>query len=138
MEQTTTSSNGVSDESLTITEWSRKFGEWLDEMMVSRNYTSSELARRTAVVRDGKVITPGVTRSMISKYRRGIDRPSPRSCTRIAEVFGVNPLEVMSLAGYGGSHDDTRSRIADLIRFIPDARLPETERFLRFMAAEED
>lgn len=122
----TTKSNGVNDD-FTALAWSRKFGEWFDSLMTAHGYTNADLARRT-----------DITRVMVGKYRRGMARPSPKTAQKIADAFGLNPFDVMSVAGYGGDVDDTRSRIADLVRFIPAERLPETERYLRFIANEED
>lgn len=111
---------------VTTAEWAQRFGEWLTLEMDERNYTAADLARRT-----------DLTRQMIGKWRHGYDRPSPTSARKLAEVFGLNPLDVMAKAGHLSDTDPARNRLGDLLRFVPDDRLSELERFIRFLALDQ-
>lgn len=114
-------------ETRTPQEWASNFASWLDQQMTTRNYTDSDMARRA-----------GVTRQMVGKWRRGHDRPSPASASKLAEVLGLNPLDVMAEAGHTSGTDPARARLGDLLRYVPDERLRELETFIRFLITMKD
>jgi transcriptional regulator with XRE-family HTH domain len=59
--------------------WYAEFREWLEERMAERGIrTSVELARHV-----------GVGQRTANCWLRGVNRPWPANCARLAEAFGV-------------------------------------------------
>lgn len=62
----------------------QQFSKRLYDLMVSRHWTQSELARQAGLPRDS-----------ISTYIRGKSFPSPLSLQKLADAFGLEPDELL-------------------------------------------
>jgi transcriptional regulator with XRE-family HTH domain len=87
-------------------------GSWIRRQMVRREWSAADLSRRM-----------GASSGRISEWMSGKRRPSPESCLRLADAFGVDPDVVLTLAGHRVATeplppDDTKSRIIDLVRRV--------------------
>lgn len=67
----------------------RGIPKWIKEELVRRDWTAADLSRRT-----------GVGTGRISEWMNGHRRPSPDSCHVLADAFGVDPDDVLFVAGY--------------------------------------
>lgn len=85
----------------------------------------------------------GVTQPTISGWESGIKVPSARNTQKIADYFHVS---VDYLLGRdenekepaSDSTDGLDPELLDLIKRIPDDRMPEVERYLRFQAEQRE
>jgi transcriptional regulator with XRE-family HTH domain len=85
---------------------------WIGRQLERREWSAADLARRT-----------GIGSGRISEWMTGKRRPSPASCLRLADVFVVDPDDVLALAGHREASsplpaDEPRTRIANLVRRV--------------------
>jgi len=71
-----------------------EFGAWLQRELDRRELRPADFARRA-----------DVNPSMVTRWMHGTT-PSPESCELIADVFGVNPDMVLTLAGHRPNIED--------------------------------
>lgn len=57
----------------------------------------------------------GMTRAAVSKYRTGYSMPDDLACAKIAEVLGVEPMEVIAAINYQRSKTDDARRLWESI-----------------------
>lgn len=89
-----------------------KFPIWLQRQLDRREWRAAELARRLD-------ISPGV----VSHWLNGQRLPSPASCDRIADVFGLPVDDVLTLAGHRPATepikpDDPRTEFIGLVKRV--------------------
>lgn len=72
------------------------FQDWLRSEIEARDWSYSKLAREIDVFKGT------VSRWLASPDDPSFRRPSVESYTRLAELFGVDPLSIMALAGVEG------------------------------------
>ena len=65
------------------------FAIWLNDFMEQKDLTQEALA--------GLI---GVSHVAISKWQRSLNLPEPRQLRNLAEVAGLNPIELFQLCGY--------------------------------------
>ena len=65
------------------------FAIWLNDFMEQRDLTQEALA--------GMI---GVSHVAISKWQRSLNLPEPKQLRNLAEVAGLNPIELFQLCGY--------------------------------------
>ena len=65
------------------------FAIWLNDFMEQRDITQEALA--------GMI---GVSHVAISKWQRSLNLPEPRQLRNLADVAGLNPIELFQLCGY--------------------------------------
>ena len=85
---------------------------WIKQQLQRRDWTAADLARRT-----------GVGTGRISEWMSGLRRPSPNSCTILADAFGAEPDDVLVIAGYRAAPEsfdpaDPRRQIISLLRRV--------------------
>jgi transcriptional regulator with XRE-family HTH domain len=68
---------------------SQALAELLRREMSARGMTNGQLAE-----------VCGASQSLVSRWRNGVSIPQPRSCTCIAETFGLDPNYVLRMAGH--------------------------------------
>lgn len=66
----------------------RKFGRWLDLMMMNRDITGRTLARKLKV-----------DDASVSRWRRSLATPGMDTVVRLAKIFKVDPLRLAVTAG---------------------------------------
>jgi transcriptional regulator with XRE-family HTH domain len=76
----------------------QEFGRRLYQLMLSRGWNQSELARRSDLPRDS-----------ISTYIRGRTLPTPKSLQGIAEAFGMQPGDILPNAVEAAVDEDNPS-----------------------------
>jgi predicted transcriptional regulator len=57
----------------------------------------------------------GVTRAAVSRYRMGHSMPDDLVCARIAEILGIEPMEVIAATNYQRSKTDEARRLWESI-----------------------
>ena len=85
---------------------------WIGRQLERRDWSAADLSRRT-----------GIGSGRISEWMTGKRRPSPASCLRLADVFNVDPDDVLALAGHREASfplqaDEPRTRIVNLVRRV--------------------
>lgn len=91
-------------------EWnSEQFVQWLHGQLRRREMRPVELARRM-----------GKSPTSVSRWLAGDRRPDSRSCDILADVFGVDPDFVLTLAGHrpGAPPKDAVDPLGDLIYLL--------------------
>lgn len=91
---------------------SQQFGRWLANQMDRREWTQADLARRLSA-----------STGAVSMWLRGERVPSPASCDRIADVFGLPVDDVLTLAGHRPATepirpDDPRTEFIGLVKRV--------------------
>lgn len=104
----------------------QQFGSWFSEQAASRGMNQGEIARHV-----------GVTRQAVSRWVLGKERPRPETCVKIARAFDMSPQDVLARAGHVAPVDDARQALIELVRYLPEERLVEAARYLRFLIGEE-
>ena len=88
------------------------WGEWLREMLDSKNWAQSDL-----VAASDKLIRP----DRVSKWVNGKERPSHRNAVIVANTLGVSITSALAVAGYGSSEVEAPTSLGD--PFGAEARL---------------
>lgn len=83
----------LDDPSLTL-------GYWLKHADRVLGLNQSDVTRRTAVVKDGDVVVPELSRGFLSAVLSRRTRATPDTYTRIASAVGANPLEFFIAEGW--------------------------------------
>jgi transcriptional regulator with XRE-family HTH domain len=65
------------------------FAIWLNDFMDQRDLTQEALAQKL-----------GISHVAISKWQRSLNLPEPRQLRNLAEVAGLNPIDLFQLCGY--------------------------------------
>lgn len=92
------------------------FAPWLRRQLARRDMLQADLARRM-----------NASSGMVSMWARGVRRPSPESCERIADVFGMQWDEVLAVAGHRQRDEkDPNDALRDELKSIID-RLPSPQ-----------
>ncbi len=106
------------------------FSTWLDNELLKRNWSQSELARRA-----------GVTRSGINGVIIGSRNPGTDLCEAIARALRLPPEEVFRAAGIlPPVTPDTRlsAEMEYLLARLTPARREEVLNYIRFLAQQEE
>jgi transcriptional regulator with XRE-family HTH domain len=83
------------------------FGDWLRQEIERRGWSQSELARRIET-----------HPSLVSKWIRGLQKPQPRQCEKLAAAFGINRNFIMRAAGHVGQDWDSTWLINPLTTYL--------------------
>lgn len=107
-------------------------GYWLMYADRELGLNQSDVARRTAVVKDGEVIVPELTRGFLSAVLSRRTRATPDTYTRIARAVGANPIEFFLAEGWVDPSDITAYSLPHANEWQPIAKkldaVPPTER----------
>ena len=76
----------------------QQFGRRLYQLMLSRGWNQSELARQAGLPRDS-----------VSTYIRGVAFPAPKSLGALSTALGVSPDELLPNAGHSAMDDENPS-----------------------------
>ena len=85
-----------------------EIASWLRNQLDRLDWTAADLARRVQV-----------NKGRVSEWTSGKRRPSSQTCIRLADALGVDPDELLAVAGHRVSQqplDDQKTRIIALIR----------------------
>jgi transcriptional regulator with XRE-family HTH domain len=93
-------------------ELAANWGEWLRDMLDSKNWTQSDL-----VAASDKLIRP----DRVSKWVNGKERPSHRNAVIVANTLGVSTTAALDVAGYSGGPTNLEPVVGD--PFGAEARL---------------
>ena len=90
----------------------RSLPVWLQSQIDRREWTQSDFARRV-----------GASTGLVSMWLAGKRVPSPASCDRIADVFGLPVDDVLTLAGHRPATepirpDDPRAELIGLVKRV--------------------
>jgi transcriptional regulator with XRE-family HTH domain len=103
-----------------------RFAATLRQLMVAADMTGAELGRRL----------DGTDKSLVSRWRSGQLRPEPETVARIADIFGVDRLGLLQLAGWlPGEPPELQPKLVSLhalLRQASDETLNEIESFARW------
>lgn len=81
---------------------------WLRRQLARRDWSGADLARRL-----------NVANGRVSEWTTGKRVPSPKSCLRLADAFGVDPDTVLAIAGHRAVPaplEDPKEELIALIR----------------------
>jgi transcriptional regulator with XRE-family HTH domain len=83
-------------------------------------------------------------KSQISRWKTGLARPEPETVTRIADLFGVDRVTLLEMAGYLPSQApasidaERQARVAQLDRWLIAVGEPNEQAFWAFLKAQGD
>ena len=84
-----------------------KFTEWLDDELRAREWKPADLAKKA-----------GISRSIISLYVSGEREPGSEVCVKIARAFGVDPVDVLVIAGILEERDKERTPLRNFDKTV--------------------
>lgn len=102
----------------------------LKELRTSKNLFQKEVAEIL-----------GIDRTTYSKYENGASEPSHEILLKLAEIFEVSTDYLLGRdkkEPTSVSADGLDPELVELIKRIPDDRMPEVERYLRFQAEKKE
>ena len=85
---------------------------WLRHQLARREWSGADLARRL-----------DVSTGRVSEWTSGKRRPNPRTCIHLADVLGMDPDQVLAIAGHRVHPEPLDDPKADLIALIRQADL---------------
>lgn len=101
------------------------FGSWLESQLVRREMSQSDLARKLET-----------STSTVSNWVNGQRIPSPESCDKLADVFGVSVDEVLGVAGHRprglDEWDPDIKEVAGLMQRMPESFRAEIVEFAQW------
>lgn len=107
-------------------------GYWLMRADRELGMNQSDVARRTAVIRDGQIVVPELSRGFLSALLSGRTRATPDTYTRVARAVGANPLEFFLAEGWVDPADIATYSMPHANEWQPIAKkldaVPPTER----------
>lgn len=104
----------------------------LRELRTEKNLLQKDLAEKL-----------GVDRTTYSKYESGASEPNYETLLKLADIFDVSidyllGRDEKEKKPASDSTDGLDPELLDLIKRIPDNRMPEVERYLRFQAEQRE
>ncbi len=106
-------------------QWQERGIPWLREQLARREWRPADLSRKM-----------DVPHGTISRWLSAALTPSSEMCARLANTFGVDPDEVLTLAGHRPAvhqeDDPTIRETVALMRQLPPAQREEVVAYARF------
>lgn len=104
------------------------FGQWLRRMLDQQNMSQAALAREI-----------GVARSSVNWWANDATEPRADNVLAVAKVLGVDPRTALAAAGLVAPADDRRLDVLlGLIEYLPDERIEDAIRYLRFLIRDDE